>query len=77
MLHFAVGDNPPKDCTLVYRVWKVTPMCLSTCDARICYCYSDDPQITRVAIHFRDHNHPVAKGMYRDSIVKICGLIAK
>jgi len=32
--------------------------------------------MTRAAIHFRDHNHPVAKEMYRDSMEKICGLIA-
>jgi len=33
--------------------------------------------MTRAAIHYGDHNHPMAIGMYRDSMVKICRLIAE
>ncbi len=33
--------------------------------------------MTRAAIHFGDHMHPVAKGVYRDSAEKILGLIAQ
>jgi hypothetical protein len=72
---FAVGDGPPKDCTLVCKVCRKPPSCLSPCNARIYYAFSDNPDMTRAAIHFGDHNHPVAKGMYRDSSVEICGLI--
>lgn len=31
--------------------------------------------MTRAAIHFSKHAHPIAKGMYRDSIGEISGLI--
>jgi len=33
--------------------------------------------MTRAAIHFGDQNHPMAKGMYRNSTRKICRLIAE
>jgi len=74
---FVVGVGPPKDSTLVYKVCRKQPVCLSKCDARIYYCYTDNPKMSRVAIHFGEHAHPVAKDMYRDSTQKICGLIAE
>jgi len=33
--------------------------------------------MSRAAIHFGEHDHPVAKGMYRDFAEKICGLVAE
>jgi len=33
--------------------------------------------MTRAAIHFGNHTHPIAKGMYRDSAKEISGLIAE
>jgi len=32
--------------------------------------------MSRATIHFGEHAHPVAKGMYRDSTQENCGLIA-
>jgi len=31
--------------------------------------------MTRSAIHFRDHVHPIAKGKSRDSVEEVCRLI--
>ena len=58
-------------------VYKMPPTCLGTCKARIYFAYSDNPEMTRAAIHLGDHGHPVARGMYRDSTEVICGLIAE
>ena len=77
ILPFAVGIVPPKDCKLVCKVCKTIPRCLNTCDARIYYCYSGNPDMTRVAIHLGKHYHPVAKGMYRDSAREISELIGE
>jgi len=74
---FTVGDSHPKDSTIVYKVCKIPPSCPSTCDTRIYYSYADNPKMSRAAIHFGEHCHPIAEGMYRDSIQEICGLIAK
>ena len=73
---FVVGINLPKDCKLVCKVCKTIPRCLNTCDARIYYCYSENPDMTRAAIHLGKHSHPVAKGTYRDSAREISELIA-
>lgn len=74
---FAVGDTPPRDCTLVCKICKKSPTCLSTRDARMYYSYNGNDKMRRAAIHLGSHAHPVAKGMYRDSAEKICGLIAE
>ena len=72
-----VGENPPKESTLLCKVCKSPPTSLHHCDARIYYSYSDNVVITRAAIHLGYHAHPVAKGMYRDSAFEICALIAE
>ena len=72
---FAVGSGPPKDSTLVCKVCKVPPTCVSTCNARMYYCFGNKLEMSRAAIHFGEHNHPVARGMYRDSTEEIIGLI--
>ena len=77
MFPFVVGEGPPKDSTLACKVCRTTPMCLSLCQARMYYSYSDDPKMSRATIHLGVHAHLVAKGMYRDSTEKISGLIAK
>jgi len=33
--------------------------------------------MTRATTHFIDHIHPIAKGMYRDSLEKVSRLIVK
>jgi len=76
-LPFAVCSTPPRDCSLVCKVCKTILMCLKTCDSRIYYCYSDNPQMSRTAIYFGNHSHPIAKGMYKDSAQEINGLIAE
>ena len=74
---FAVGIILPKDCKLVCKVCKTIPTCLNTCDARIYYCYSENPNMTKAAIHLGKHSHPVAKGTCRDSAKEISELIAE
>ena len=56
---------------------KTPPTCLATCKARIYFAYSDNPEMTRAAIHLGGHGHPIARGMYRDSAEVICRLIAE
>ena len=77
VIPFTTGECPPKQSTLVCMVCKMPPMCLGACKARIYFAYSDNPEMTRAAIHLGDHGHPVARGMYRDSTEVICGLIAE
>ena len=74
---FAIGIIPPKDCKLLCKVCKTIPTSLNTCDARIYYCYSENPNMTRAAIHLEKHSHPVAKGTYKDSTKEISELIAE
>jgi len=69
---FAAGNGPPKDGTLVCKVCKKQSLYLSKCNARIYYCSTDNPKMSRAAIHFGEHAHLVAKDMYRDSIQEIC-----
>ena len=74
---FAIGIIPSKDCKLLCKVCKTIPTCLNTCDARIYYCYSENPNMTRAAIHLGKHSHLVAKGTYKDSAKEISELIAE
>ena len=74
---FVVRIIPPKDCKLVCKVCKTIPSCLNICDAQIYYCYSENPKITRTAIHLGKHSHPVAKGTYRDFAKEISELITE
>ena len=74
---FTASGYRPKHSTLVCMVCKMPPTCLGACTARIYFTYSDNPEMTRAAIHLGHHGHPVARGMYRDSTEVICGLIAE
>ena len=77
ILPFAVGIVSPKDCKLVCKVCKTIPRCFNTCDARIYYCYSENPDMTRATIHLGKHCHPIAKGTYRDCAREISELIGE
>ena len=77
VIPFTTSGCPPKQSTLFCMVCKMPPTCLAACKARIYFAYSDNPEMTRAAIHLGDHGHPVARGMYRDSTEVICGLIAE
>ena len=77
VIPFTASGCPPKQSTLVCMVYKMPPTCLGACTARIYFAYSDNPEMTRAAIHLGHHGHPVARGMYRDSTEVICGLIAE
>jgi len=77
MFPFGIGEGPPKDCTLVCKVCKRSPVCVSACNARIYYSYGENPKIRRAAIHFGKHTHPVSRSVYRDSTEAICELIAE
>ena len=77
VIPFTASGCPPKQSTLVCMVCKMPPTCLGACTARIYFAYSNNPEMTRAAIHLGHHGHPVARGMYRDSTEVICGLIAE
>ena len=77
VIPFTASGCPPKQSTLVCMVCKMPPTCLGASTARIYFAYSDNPEMTRAAIHLGHHGHPVARGMYRDSTEVICGLIAE
>ena len=77
VIPFTASGCPPKQSTLVCMVCKMPSTCLGACTARIYFAYSDNPEMTRAAIHLGHHGHPVARGMYRDSTEVICGLIAE
>ena len=77
VIPFTASGCPPKQSTLVCMVCKMLPTCLGACTARIYFVYSDNPEMTRAAIHLGHHGHPVARGMYRDSTEVICGLIVE
>ena len=77
VIPFTASGCPPKQSTLVCMVCKMPPTCLGTCTARIYFAYSDNPEMTRAAIHLGHHGHLVARDMYRDSTEVICGLIAE
>ena len=77
MIPFTASGCPPKQSTLVCMVCKMPPTCVGACKARIYFACSDNPKMTRAAIHLGDHGHPVARGMYRNSTEVICGLIAE
>ena len=77
VIPFTASGCLPKQSTLVCMVCKMPPTCLSACKARIYFAYSDNPEMTRGAIHLGHHGHPVARGMYRNSTEVICGLIAE
>ena len=77
VIPFTTSGCPPKQSTLVCMVCKMAPTCLCACTARIYFAYSNNPKMTRAAIHLGHHGHPIARGMYRDSTEVICGLIAE
>ena len=77
VIPFTASGCPPKQSTLVYMVCKMPPTCPHACTARMYFAYSDNPNMTRAAIHLGHHCHLVARGMYRDSTKVICGLIAE
>ena len=77
VIPFSATGCPPKQSTLVCMVCKMPPTCPHACTARIYFAYSDNPNMTRAAIHLGHHAHPIARGMYRDFTEVICGLIAE
>lgn len=49
---FTVGQNPPKDSTLVCKVCKSSPICLQVCQARIYYSFTENPTVSRGCYSF-------------------------
>ena len=47
---------------MVCHLYKKTPSCLARCDAMMYYVVSRNPRMTRTAVHFGTHDHPVAPG---------------
>jgi hypothetical protein len=71
---FVVDQTPPTQSTLVCKVCKEPPACISTCGAKIYY-VTGKINHTRACIHIGIHNHPVKVGDYRDTKAEITGLI--
>ena len=44
---------------------------MDTCDCKMYYVVSKDPQMSRACIHIETHNHPVTKGDCRDVMDQI------
>ena len=73
---FSVGQQPPKDSTLVCRVCKEPPKCVKDCCGRIFYVHGG-ANMTRACIHLGHHRHPVKVGDYRDTKLRINTLIGE
>jgi hypothetical protein len=71
---FVVDQTPPTESTLVCKVCKEPPTCISTYGAKIYYVAAKNNH-TRACIHLGTHNHPVKVGDYRDTKAEISGLI--
>jgi hypothetical protein len=56
-----VGQPAPAGSTLVYKIYKVPPICVATCATKIYYVYGA-ANMTRACLHLGVHEHPVKVG---------------
>ncbi len=61
----SVGVPHPKGSTLVCKICKDPPLCISMCSARVYYVLGA-PGMTRTYVHLGIHAHPVKDGELRD-----------
>lgn len=64
---FDIRSDIPSGSTVVCKVCKVPPVCLTTCPAKIYYVVATE-RMTRACVHLGVHNHLVKVGDYRDFI---------
>ena len=58
MMTILVGQLAPARSTLVCKIYKVPPICITTCTAKIYYVYGA-ANLTRACLHLGVHDHPV------------------
>jgi hypothetical protein len=58
---FVVGVPAPNGYTLVCKICKVLPLCITTCAARIYYAF-ESTNMTRAYVHLGLHEHPMKAG---------------
>jgi hypothetical protein len=56
-----VGQPAPAGSSLIYKICKVPPVCITTCTARICYLFGAT-NMTRACLYLGIHEHPVKVG---------------
>ena len=71
---FAVGENPPSNSTLVCRICKSPPSCLDSCPCRMYYVVNKS-SLNRACIHVGTHQHPIAKGICRESVERVTKIV--
>jgi hypothetical protein len=60
--------STPSKCTIVYHLCKATPVCFKLCLCKMFYIVSKDPNMSRAAMHFGAHGHPMADGECREVV---------
>jgi hypothetical protein len=58
---FVVGVPTPDGSTLVYKIFKIPPICIATCGAWIYYVFGS-ADMTHACVHLRLHEHPMKAG---------------
>jgi hypothetical protein len=71
---FTVGGPLPLGSTLICKICKEPPKCITPCHAKIFYVHGNDTT-QRACIHLGNHRHPVKVGNCRDSRKRIDALI--
>jgi hypothetical protein len=56
-----VGQPTPTGSTLICKIYKVPPICITTCAAKIYYVYGA-ANMTRACLHLEIHEHPIKVG---------------
>jgi hypothetical protein len=57
---FLAGCRPPRASSILCKICKSPPSCITTCGARIYYVFNRD-DMTRACIHLRVHNRVVMR----------------
>jgi hypothetical protein len=69
-----IGQPAPAGSSLVCKIYKVPPVCIATCGARIYYVFGP-ANMTRVCVHPGLHEHPVKVGEDQEIKERTCKLI--
>jgi hypothetical protein len=74
MTTIPVGQPAPARSSLVYKICKVPPICITTCAARIYYVFGA-ANMTCAYLHLGIHEHPVKVGEDQEIKKRMCKLI--